>query len=148
MSTTGARSANEILGLEFDWLASDADGYVALFSTAGGGYAPGEFLQNTDAHHAAIDAVLASPVSTVARFAQDLPPELQNTWRMVAERGLFAFDSDPHGGPYRMVAAPADPIRIFDLPRSVVDIVERLKLRQVRFARQSVIPTELLQERG
>ncbi|WP_438002738.1 hypothetical protein WME89_27690 [Sorangium sp. So ce321] len=143
-----AKSANEILGMEFDWLASDADGYVALFSTAGGGYAPDEFLRDTDAHDAAIDVVLASPASTVARFAPELAPGLKNTWRMVAERGLFAFDSDPHGGPYRMVAAPVDPIRIADLPRRVNDIVERLKLRQVRFADQSVVPTELLQERG
>lgn len=148
MSMTGAKSADEILGLEFDWLASDADGYVALFSTAGGGYAPDEFLRDTDAHDAAIDAVLASPASTVARFAPELPPGLKNTWRMVAERGLFAFDSDPHGGPYRMVAAPADPIRIVDLPRSVIDIVGRLKLRQVRFVGQPVITMELLQERG
>lgn len=148
MSMTGAKSADEILGLEFDWLASDADGYVALFSTAGGGYAPDEFLRDTDAHDAAIDAVLASPASTVARFAPELPPGLKNTWRMVAERGLFAFDSDPHGGPYRVVAAPADPIRIVDLPRGVIDIVGRLKLRQVRFVGQPVITMELLQERG
>ncbi|KYF87379.1 hypothetical protein BE17_18680 [Sorangium cellulosum] len=148
MSMLGAKSANEILGMEFDWLASDADGYVALFSTAGGGYAPDEFLRDTDAHDAAIDVVLASPASTVARFAPELAPGLKNTWRLVAERGLFAFDSDPHGGPYRMVAAPVDPIRIADLPRRVNDIVERLKLRQVRFADQSVVPTELLQERG
>ncbi|WP_437961581.1 hypothetical protein WME76_19320 [Sorangium sp. So ce119] len=147
MSMTGAKSADEIVGLEFDWLASDADGCVALFSTAGGGYAPDEFLRDTDAHDAAVDAVLASPASTVARFAPELPPGLKNTWRMVAERGLFAFDSDPHGGPYRMVAAPADAIRVADLPRLVIDVVARLKLRRVRFADQSVIPTELLQER-
>ncbi|MDC0676493.1 hypothetical protein [Sorangium atrum] len=148
MSMTGAKSADEILGLEFDWLASDADGYVALFSTAGGGYAPDEFLRDTDAHDAAIDAVLASPASTVARFAPELPPGLKNMWRMVAERGLFAFDSDPHGGPYRVVAAPVDPIRIVDLPRGVIDIAGRLKLRQVRFVGQPVITMELLQERG
>src|SRR5262245_52257163 len=50
-----AKSADEILGLEFDWLASDADGHVALFSTAGGGFAPDEFLSDTDAHDRAID---------------------------------------------------------------------------------------------
>ncbi|WP_437539614.1 hypothetical protein WME79_24625 [Sorangium sp. So ce726] len=147
MSKTGTKSAEEILGLEFDWLASDADGFVALFSTAGGGYAPDEFLRDTDAHNAAIDVVLASPASTVARFAPELPPGLKNTWRMAAERGLFAFDSDLHGGPYRMVAAPADPIRIVDLPTLVIDIVARLKLRQVRFAGQSAIPPGLLQGR-
>jgi hypothetical protein len=31
-----SKAPEEILGLEFDWLASDADGHVALFSTAGG----------------------------------------------------------------------------------------------------------------
>ncbi|WP_437963184.1 hypothetical protein WMF04_25955 [Sorangium sp. So ce260] len=147
MVTTGTKSAQEILGLEFDWLASDADGFVALFSTAGGGYVPDEFLRDTDAHDAAIDVVLASPASTAARFAPQLPPGSKNTWRMVAERGLFAFDSDLYGGPYRMVAAPANPIRIVELPRLVIDVVERLKLRQVRFAGRTAIPTELLQER-
>lgn len=58
-----AKSAAEILGLEFDWLASDADGHVALFSTAGGGYTPEAFLQDTDAHDR------AAPASTTALFA-------------------------------------------------------------------------------
>lgn len=44
------KSRDEIHGLEFDWLARDADGNVALLSTAGGGYAPEEFLRDTDLH--------------------------------------------------------------------------------------------------
>lgn len=35
-----AKSADDILGLEFDWIASDADGHVARFSPAGGGMPP------------------------------------------------------------------------------------------------------------
>ena len=65
----GAKSADEIQGFEFDWLATDVDGHVALFSTAGGGFAPEAFLLDTDAHNAAIKALLASPPRTKARFA-------------------------------------------------------------------------------
>src|SRR5262245_7550067 len=107
-----AKSAEEIVGLELDWLANDADGHVALFSTAGGGYAPHELLRDTEAHDAAIEAILGTPVSTQARFAPQLAAGHENTWLMVAERGLYAFDSDAQGGPYRCVAAPAVPVRV------------------------------------
>ena len=146
MKPIGEKSADEIVGLEFDWLASDADGYLALFSTAGGGYAPEEFLRDTNAHDAAIDVILASPASTTARFAPVLPPGLKNTWHMVAERGLFAFDSDPHGGPYRLVAAPTAPIRAANLPPLAAEVVGLLRLRHLRFTQLSVVPTELLRQ--
>ena len=54
-----AKSADQVLGFEYDWLASDVDGHVALFSTAGGGYAPNEFLRDTAEHDAAIELILA-----------------------------------------------------------------------------------------
>lgn len=41
---------DSIQGFEYDWLACDQDGFVGFFSTAGGGYAPDEFLQDVDAH--------------------------------------------------------------------------------------------------
>jgi hypothetical protein len=44
------KSAIEILGLEYDWIGHDEDGRVALFSTAGTGYAQEAFLRGTDAH--------------------------------------------------------------------------------------------------
>jgi hypothetical protein len=44
-------------GMEADWLACDADDCVALFSTAGGGYAPREFLKDIDAHGSAIEDI-------------------------------------------------------------------------------------------
>lgn len=69
-----AKSADDILGLEFDWIASDADGHVARFSTAGGGYAPVELLRDTDAHDAAITALLTSAARTKARFAKAQAP--------------------------------------------------------------------------
>jgi hypothetical protein len=138
-----AKSSEEIQGFEYDWLASDQDEHVALFSTAGGGYAPLEFLRDTDAHDAAIGVILALPESTVARFAPELAPGLKNTWKMVAERGLFAFDCDPNGGPYRLVAAPLVPLRMDSLPPLAADVVSRLRL-QLRFEVQTVVEGELL----
>jgi hypothetical protein len=102
---------------------------------------------DTDAHQAAIDAILASPSSTTSLFAPNLAPGLINTWRMVAERGLFAFDSDPHGSPYRLVAAPVTPARIADLPASAVDVVSQLQLPWLRFSNLSSVPKEHLQPR-
>jgi hypothetical protein len=35
-----AKSAIDIQGFEYDWLAVDLDGHVAVFTTAGDGFAP------------------------------------------------------------------------------------------------------------
>ncbi|NOU28143.1 MAG: hypothetical protein HOO96_09590 [Polyangiaceae bacterium] len=129
------KSRDEIQGWEFDWLARDADGNVALLSTAGGGYAPEEFLRDTDLHDAAIREILALEPSTEAVFAPELAANLANTWRLVAERGLFAFDADPSGGPYRLVAAPRVPRPSSMLPPLAAAATARLVLEHVHFER-------------
>lgn len=126
-------SREQIAGFEYDWLACDAAGHVALFSTAGSGHAPEEFLRDPDAHDAAIAAILAHPSSTTAKVAPAIAPGLTNTWKMVAERGLYAFDGDPSGGPYRLVAAPDRPVRVTSMPAQVAEVVSRLAL-PLRFA--------------
>jgi hypothetical protein len=134
----------EIAGLEFDWLASDADGHVALFSTAGGGYVPEKVLQDTDAHLAAIEAILDAAASTEARLAPELAPALTNTWRLVAERGLFAFDSDLSGGPYHLVSAPKEPVRLAQLPGSVRVLASLPFFPHLKFTERTEISKERL----
>lgn len=134
-----AKTPVDIQGLEYDWLASDADGHVAFFSTAGGGYAPDEFLRDTDLHDAAIEAILALPPRTEARFAPSLASGYQNTWELMAERGLFAFDSDPHGGPYRLLSAPKQPVRANELPEVAVKAATNLVFARLRFAEMSEV---------
>jgi hypothetical protein len=138
-------------GLDYDWLARDGDDHVALFSTAGGGYTPEDFVQNTDAHIAAIDAILALPPSTSARFAPELGTGCTNTWRLVAERGLFAFDSDFRGadfpgGPYCLVAAPERPIAAAELPPPVVEVLTDMHYPRLQFATLTTISADLLQK--
>lgn len=142
-----AKTADDIAGLEFDWLASDADGAVGFFSTAGGGYAPDEFLRDTDAHDQAIEVILARPACTEARSEPEVAAGLPNTWRLMAERGVFAFDSDPNGGPYRLVAVPRDPIRVADLPERAASVARRIVFRTLRFSTSQELTADLLARR-
>lgn len=139
-----AKSQDEILGVEYDWLASDAVGHVAIFTTAGGSYAPEEFPRDTDEHDRAIRLALALPPSTAAVFAPKLKQGLKNTWLEMAERGFFGFDGDPNGGPYGKVAAPLRPVHVDELPREVGAAVRRLGFPQLKFAAQDRVTSVAL----
>lgn len=62
---------DDIRGSEYDWLAVDIEGFVGLFSTAGGGDAPDAFLEDIDAFDAAI---AWNPIAASVH-----PRELQST---------------------------------------------------------------------
>lgn len=138
MRPAAPKSRVDIQGYEYDWLGCDVDGCVALFSTAGGGYAPPEYLGDTDSHAHAIDLLLARPASTTTRFHPSLAPHLANTWKMVAERGLYAYDSDPLGGSFRLVAAPIVPVRIDELPSVVASVAGGVRLA-FRFIHETML---------
>ena|SRR5690348_7155873 len=140
------KSVSDILGFEYDWLASDAAGNVGFFSTGGGGCAPDGFLRDTDAHERAIDAVLALAAHTEATCVRQLPRGLRNTWQMMAERGFFAFDADPNGGPYKLVARPGMPTRVSELPDGVATVVRRLTYPHLRFADLTELRPGMLQQ--
>jgi hypothetical protein len=93
----------------------------------------------------AIDVVLALPASTVAKFAPDLAPGVVNTWRLVAERGWYAFDCDPTGGPYFLVAAPAVPVHVGALPAAVAGVVARISVR-LCFGDRSIVTEDMLRK--
>lgn len=142
-NSASPKSGEDIQGYEYDWLGCDEDGFVALFSTAGGGYAPPAYLRDTDSHARAIDALLALPVSTSTSFHPSLAAHLENTWKLVAERGLYAYDSDPHGGPYHLVAAPEIPIRLDALPSLAANVVAEIRLT-VRFSTSATFTRAVL----
>lgn len=139
-----AKTRDEILGLEYDWLASDGDGHVAIFTTAGGSYAPEEFLRDTEEHDRAIEVALAIPPLTEAVLAPRLKPGLRNTWLDLARRGFFGFDGDPNGGPYAKVAVPRHPVHVDDLPTETATVVRRLVFPHLNFATLERATSELL----
>jgi hypothetical protein len=118
--------------------------HVGYFTAAGGGYTPPEFLRDTDAHQAAVAAILAMPATTTPRFAPELDARAINEWRLVAERGLFAYNSDTSGGPHQLLAAPEAPVLATALPAAVMSVLDNLVYRDLRFATLTTIYTEPL----
>jgi hypothetical protein len=129
---TMRKKLTDIKSFEYDWLGIDADEHVVFFSTAGGGYAPEGFIEDTEIHKAAIAEILAMPRTTMARFAPILAPIYVNTWLAVAERGLYAFDSDPNGYRYKLVAAPNRPILLKEVAPSVSVVLRRTRLPRLK----------------
>src|SRR5262249_46321910 len=107
--------ADDTARWEYDWLASDLDGNFGYFTSAALSSAPATFLAGTSGH-LAIKATLDLPTSTTAKYAPHLAPRFENTWRLMAERGLFAYDSDPYRDAYLLVAEPRLPARLRDVP--------------------------------
>ena len=142
MNSPNRESPADIEGLEYDWLGCDSRGSLALFSTAGAGYAPIEFLRNVDKHSEAIAALLNLPPSTEAQFAPSVAPGRVNTWKLAAERGLYAYDCDPNGGPYQLVAAPVVPSHVDTLPQLIVTVA--VKIERLRFEDSAAIREDML----
>lgn len=84
----------DLNGIEFDWFAKDSDGNLALFATAGEGFFP----TSVEAHHTkhmSISESLPSPnIGT------------KSVWSDYAALGLYVFDWDLPGGPYKLRATP------------------------------------------
>ena len=133
------RTLADIWGVEADWLACDADDSVAMFSTAGSGFAPQTYLDDIDVHHSAITAILSRPGSTTAAFFPEIKPGLKNHWRLAAERGLYAFDNDPNGGDYSLVAAPTRTASLAKLPAEIARLIARIRFRTLRFAEHTTL---------
>jgi hypothetical protein len=138
------KSIEEIQGFEFDWLGADCAGRIALFSTAGAGHAPAAFLDDTDGHQRAIDDILGSPKVCEAVFYPKVRDGLINTWRLAAERGLYAFDADPNGGPYKLVAKPVVSRHLPTLPLGMQSLVKGTTFTKLNFERDTVVTEYLL----
>lgn len=143
--------ARALVGIDAEWYACDADEHVGMFTTAGGGYAPEPVWRDVDAQVAVIEAILGLPRFTSARPAFNLPGDLSygdlSSWLAVADRGLFAFDSDFFGGPYRLIVVPDVPIVVADLPALARTAVRELSYPNLHFATATIITSDDLEQR-
>ncbi|SMF41360.1 hypothetical protein [Pseudobacteriovorax antillogorgiicola] len=127
------KTPDEILGFEYDWLACDEIGNIALFSTAGGGFAPAAFLEDTDKYDEMIDRLKSQSVTSSAAFAPKLSDGLPNIWKELAERGIYSFDSDEDGGPYRLIGVPDKPIKLDKLAGDIAESIKPIRFGKLRF---------------
>jgi hypothetical protein len=126
------RHIHQFSNLEFDWLACDADGFVAMFSSAGFGAVPEESAVAPEALDAALDRIEALPVTGEATsIGGTTNPD---DWIAAAERGFFAFDWAHMRDRYELEALPSKPIHIDEIPDVVIrDITPRVRI-PVRFS--------------
>ncbi|MCH2093320.1 hypothetical protein IAE60_00345 [Pseudoxanthomonas mexicana] len=89
------RPAPEIVGFEFDWLAIDKEGRLALFSTAGSGMAPKSAIDARESLDAVLSLIETPNWGTV------------HVWDDYASVGLYVYDWDLSSGVYRRLRVPA-----------------------------------------
>lgn len=132
-------------GLDFDWLAVDGMDRVGLFSTAGGGHVPSVCAAHEAEYAAAIAILLALNPTSQVGAAPEVADGLENTWGLAAARGVYGFDSDFAGTPYRLVAEPRLPARAEDLPASIRELARVVRLN-TRFSESRTLDVVRLAE--
>ncbi|ROM80242.1 hypothetical protein BK654_04940 [Pseudomonas brassicacearum] len=126
---------------DFDvgWIATDAIGQIALFTTAGPGPIPDSALPSVESSE---ELVLSLP----ERSDVDLVMPSANAFVAFAKRGLFAYDwSDVHRtarqalNGYELQCRPLNPLTLFDLPAPLRVLAEGTRLSGITFGMSIVI---------
>jgi hypothetical protein len=123
---------DEIRGLEFDWLATDVNGCVAVMVTAGTALVP--------------DAVLAAEPITDALQEHVKPNPFRFECDEFAAAGLYVYECDPplHGH-YRRVAVPSVALHVKDLPERLRRSAEVFSFTGLAFATaREILPGDVL----
>jgi hypothetical protein len=116
------------IGIEFDWLATDAGGRIAFFASAGFGAVPLAAAERAAEVDAAIDTIVSW--SSMGSFIDETDGNgVSSEWTDMAARGFYAYDWNHWTGPYTRVASPTKPLDIGELPPEVVGVVGLVRLR-------------------
>ncbi len=102
------KKRSDFQGLEFDWFAVDADGFVALMSSAGYGPIPDGVFERFDGQRR-IEEFLSGLIGS--RTSDDLLRIQQS----LSTAGVFTYDLKHWDGPYQRFAAPSQPRRFDEL---------------------------------
>lgn len=136
--------SRKLQGVDAAWLAVDASGQLALFTTGGEGPVPEGAIPSIES---AEESVLALPeISGVDLLVALARPD---DFIAFAKRGLFAYDwSDVHRttrqslGGYELQARPYRPLLLTDLPEPVRAMAAATKLSGVAFGTSIVVPAQ------
>ena len=131
-------------GIDAAWIAADASGFLAIFTTGGEGPVPDTAMLSIES---AEESVLYLPETTWAELLVTIPRP--DSFIAFAKRGLFAYDwSDVHRtarqvvGGYELQARPAQPLLLTDLPQPLQVMATATKLSGVSFGTSIVVPAE------
>jgi hypothetical protein len=136
-------------GFDWAWLATDKDGHVAVFTTAGCGPIPVDHLNSS---HDTFEFDVEREISRLAercsaKMLVDLPRP--DSFVTLAQRGFFTFDwFDIHRSEqestkmYEAMAVPAEPILISSLPEKIAVIATQLSFSGTSFIDETSIDVQ------
>jgi hypothetical protein len=134
------------LGWDYAWLATDATGYVAIFTNAGQGPIPFAVLSDRRASDRTEPLVMALPERGHSNMLVTLPGS--EHFAAFARRGLFAYDwQDCHRNAgwshrYELLARPAVPVNIEEVEEDVAALIARVRFQLLQFADSLSIAVE------
>ncbi len=132
-------------GIDCVWLASDRDGHLGAFITAGSGPIPAEALDSAYMPIEDIEGQLCQlpPVSQAQLLVSVKRPD---DYIDLAERGVFVYDwtdinrtANEALRVYEPVAVPTKPITASSLPSDLAALAKVLRLADVVFAVGGVV---------
>lgn len=112
----------ELIGMEYDWLAIDTKGQIGFFSTAGSGYVPKRHHANQDFYASvgiSLDSATEKCVPLVYPTKEGAKIDL---WIEMTGSGIYAFDFDIYEDEYKLIAKPSKPQIISNLSLVVPEI--------------------------
>jgi len=121
------------------WIASDCDGYLAAFITAGIAPIPvsvldGRFMDNDDIERSFYD------LPRISQSHVHVTAPRPDSYVEIAERGFYAYDwLDIHWSTrhekhvYERVATPFHPVHLTDITGPLLDYVQAVRLARLSF---------------
>ncbi|MFB9684938.1 hypothetical protein [Amycolatopsis plumensis] len=101
-------------GIEFDWLAVDSSGALAVLTSAGYGPVPKAVSEHAEAVDAALERINTWP-QVGDSISQPSETGDYTDWRDLAARGFYAYDWKDSSGPYVRLAVPTTPLTVDNL---------------------------------
>lgn len=125
-----AQDRDDVAGREWDFLALDREGSVALITSAGYGPIPEAVLS----HRMSVEAVVAGMRAQLPVIGESLDRREQDRsgdysdWFEASRRGLYTYDWHVHDGPYEQVSAPSVVLRAGSLTPEIGYVAGLLRL--------------------
>ena len=119
------------LDADIDWFATDAAGHI-VHVASGGGRLPESVAASQEALLALHQHFLTRPETGAAQVAEGANAADASGAARYARRGLFSFAKTdlhaPTDAQYRLVARPAVPLTVAELPPALAQLLRRTRL--------------------
>jgi hypothetical protein len=131
------------IGLDYAWLACDAEGHVARFTNASVGPIPVVVLANRSLADQAESLSRRLPFVGGYEMRVSLPDATD--FSQIARRGLYGFDwqdaarTRGRSGCYEIVSRPLRLLQVEELPQELRQLAELVRLSGLRFADSDTI---------